>query len=230
MTNTKLLAKIKAEIERRKGICTAQIKANPGQTFPFVMEMTGYDKILSFLSTLEEPVCEELEKAAGKRLRGVCNLAEGTKEDRPLEERLQELKEIREKKDLDEAADKYAIDYPAYNDSQDIAKYAFIAGAKWQKERFEKNRLAACDKMTEEECKREMNFADEIINKEHRTPTFSDAINYGMQLQREQMMKETVGVQVVGEQRDLRLIDSTQRCLFDAKRGDWLKVIIVKED
>ena len=47
------IEQIKAEIERRKGICTAQIKANPEQTFPFVMEMTGYDKILSFLSTLE---------------------------------------------------------------------------------------------------------------------------------------------------------------------------------
>lgn len=45
--------KLKAEIERRKGICMAQIKANPGQTFPFIMEMTGYDKLLSFLSTLE---------------------------------------------------------------------------------------------------------------------------------------------------------------------------------
>jgi two-component SAPR family response regulator len=53
MTKEELLAKIKAEIERRKGICTAQIKANPEQTFPFVMEITEYDKILSFLSTLE---------------------------------------------------------------------------------------------------------------------------------------------------------------------------------
>ena len=48
-----IIEQIKAEIERLKGICTAQIKANPGQTFPFVMEMTGYDKLLSFLSTLE---------------------------------------------------------------------------------------------------------------------------------------------------------------------------------
>lgn len=43
---------IKAEIERLKGICTAQIKANPGQTFPFVMEMTGYDKLLAFIDSL----------------------------------------------------------------------------------------------------------------------------------------------------------------------------------
>lgn len=48
-----IIEQIKAEIERLKEICTAQIKANPGQTFPFVMEMTGYDKLLSFLSTFE---------------------------------------------------------------------------------------------------------------------------------------------------------------------------------
>ena len=44
------------------------------------------------------------------------------------------------------------------------------------------------------------------------------------------MMGEAVAVEVVGEKRDLRLIDSTQRCLFNANRGDWLKIIIVKED
>lgn len=68
---TTIIEKFRAEIERLKGICTAQIKANPGQTFPFVMEMTGYDKLLSFLSDLEksekptlqeQPVCEGLEE------------------------------------------------------------------------------------------------------------------------------------------------------------------------
>ena len=63
-----IIEQIKAEIERLKGICTAQIKANPGQTFPFVMEMTGYDKLLSFLSALEQsekPMNQdELEKEA----------------------------------------------------------------------------------------------------------------------------------------------------------------------
>ena len=48
--------------------------------------------------------------------------------------------------------------------------------------------------------------------------------------QKEQMMKEAVGVEVIGEKRDLRIIDSTQRCLFNAKRGDWLKILIIKED
>ena len=47
---------------------------------------------------------------------------------------------------------------------------------------------------------------------------------------KEKMMKDAVDVQVVGEQRDLRLIDSTQRCLFNAKRGDWLEIIICKKE
>ena len=53
MTAQELLTAIRAEIERLKGICLSQIKANPGQTFPFIMEMTGYDKLLPFLDTLE---------------------------------------------------------------------------------------------------------------------------------------------------------------------------------
>ena len=50
-----IIETIKAEVERLKGICLSQTKANPGETFPFIMEMTGYDKLLSFLDTLEEP-------------------------------------------------------------------------------------------------------------------------------------------------------------------------------
>ena len=93
----------------------------------------------------EEPVCEELNKAAGKRLRGVCNLAEETKEDRPLEERLQELKEIREKKDLDKAAYKKVremfgndmVDYGGHSlVDASIAAKLFIAGAQWGAEHF----------------------------------------------------------------------------------------------
>lgn len=34
-------------------------------------------------------------------------------------------------KSLEEAAEEYASDYPAYNDEQAIAKYAFKRGAEW---------------------------------------------------------------------------------------------------
>ena len=63
----------------------------------------------------------------------------------------------------------------------------FIAGAKWYEEQFEKNHLAHCDAVSEEDCNRETDFAMEIIEKEHRHPTFTDAINYGMRLQEKQM-------------------------------------------
>ena len=51
--------------------------------------------------------------------------------------------------------------------------------ANWQKEQFEKNRLAACDRQTKEEADREMDFVTSIIENENRQPTFDDAIKYG---------------------------------------------------
>ena len=80
-------------------------------------------------------------------------------------------------------------------------KKGFIAGAEWQKE-----------------------HDAELIE-----IAYNDGITIGMTKQKEQMMKEAVAVEVVGDKRDLRLVDSTQRCLFNANRGDWLKIIIVKE-
>lgn len=81
-----------------------------------------------------------------------------------------------------------------------------IAGAKWQAEQDTRDML--------------------MSDNRH----FNKVYELGKKDMKEQMMKEAMAVQVVGEQRDLRLIDSTQRCLFNAKRGDWLEIIIVKED
>ena len=69
-------------------------------------------------------------------------------------------------------------------------------GAKWQKKQFEKNRLAACDAQTEEEAEIEQSFVTSIIEKEHRQPTFDDAIKYGMRLQRENMMANTADAMI----------------------------------
>jgi len=55
----------------------------------------------------------------------------------------------------------------------------FKAGANWQYEQFEKNRLAACDNMTKEEADREQEFVTDFIEKNLRAPTYSDAIEYG---------------------------------------------------
>ena len=57
--------------------------------------------------------------------------------------------------DLEEAATKYARkqlsnpDYPTYNDEYEM-ECAFEAGAQWQKEQMEKNRIEHCDNITEE--------------------------------------------------------------------------------
>lgn len=114
---------------------------------------------------------------------------------------MHEEKEIKESEKpapntLEEVARLYAI--PHYMKDIDVnhideypydpvAEKAFIAGAQWDKEQFEKNRLAHCDTVSKEDYDRETDFAMEIIEKEHRQPTFSDAINYGMRLQKEQM-------------------------------------------
>ena len=52
----------------------------------------------------------------------------------------------------------------------------FIAGAKWAFDYMEKNRLTACDNMTEEEVEREQRFVYRFLKDNDRTPTFSDCI------------------------------------------------------
>ena len=97
-------------------------------------------------------------------------------------------------KSLEEAANNYLDGVYGKLPHSDLHIAIFIAGAKWQVEQFEKNRLAACEKQTKEEYDREMEFAVSIIEKEHRQPTFSDAINYGIEWQKKQipMPEDTV--------------------------------------
>lgn len=129
--------------------------------------------------------------------------------------------------------------------------------AKWQKEQFEKNRLAACDAQTKEEAEREMDFVEKMIKEEHRQPTYSDAIEYGIRLQKEkeddalvianmagveegkQMMKEKMMKDAVdayigddlGVGKSLRLdTDALMRAWIKYEVGTKLKVIIIKED
>ena len=59
--------------------------------------------------------------------------------------------------------------------------------ANWQKEQFEKNRLKHCDSITNEQAELEQKFLDQHLDKYNRMPTFLDAIEYGMRLQKEQI-------------------------------------------
>lgn len=135
--------------------------------------------------------------------------------------------------ELEEASKEYGIRQGA--ELRPFATKFFKAGAKWQKEQFEKNRLAACDKMTEEEAEIESNFCIGIIESENRQPTFDDAIKYGMRLQKEQMMSKAIVREVKVDAGGYPYIDATELYDYDkdmplAKEGDKVKVIIIKED
>lgn len=109
---------------------------------------------------------------------------------------IKELFEHKEQPDgLDEAAEEYAIQGHENHTSVNYIntyiegkRIGFIAGAEWMAGQFEKNRLAASDAQTDEEYERETDFVDKIIREKHRTPTFSDAINFGIECERAKMM------------------------------------------
>ena len=102
--------------------------------------------------------------------------------ERKLEEKISSLPS-----NLDEAAREYLREYNESefgnggDDWDDDIFITFKAGAEWQIEQFEKNRLAACDAQTKEEYDMETAFVDKIIKEQHRTPTFSDAIKHGIE-------------------------------------------------
>lgn len=106
-------------------------------------------------------------------------------------------------------------------------KDAFKEGANWQKEQFEKNRLAACDKQTEEEAEIEFDFVMNIIKNEHRQPTFDDAIKYGMKLQKEKMMAKAIDGEV--GYWNLHGLSVNVELPSTVEEGDKAKVIVIKE-
>lgn len=134
--------------------------------------------------------------------------------------------------DLDEAAEEYATTHLRNNEFP-TADSAFKAGAKWMQDQFEKNRLANCDKLTKEEYDLETDFATEIIEKEHRQPTFTDAINYGMRVMREKVMKEAVeGFFTKSIDGDVVFAESTALDVDpkSVKVGDKVKLIVIKAE
>jgi hypothetical protein len=178
---TDKVQKIRKGIERLKsqlikGACASQIAMET------LCKEEAYNEVLAILDSLqEEPVSKGLEKAA---------LEYATYYD----------------KNWSEGKDGYIAE-------NEVG--AFKAGAKWQeekdneekvliykhgfddcKEQFEKNRLAACNAQTEKEAEIEQSFVMGIIEKEHRQPTFDDAIKYGMRLHKEQMMANTADAMI----------------------------------
>ena len=93
--------------------------------------------------------------------------------------------------ELEKAVEVY-IDNPAnyleyQNEWEDLSdveyvEKAFKAGANWQYEQFEKERLKHCDELTAEQAQMESDFVVQHLKNFNRTPTFIDAIEYGRRL------------------------------------------------
>ena len=139
--------------------------------------------------------------------------------------------------DLEEAATSFArkdsegISNPAnfYYTVADKARI-FKAGANWQNEQFEKNRLKHCNSITNEQAELEQGFIDQHLDKYNRMPTFLDAIEYGMRLQKEQMMAKAVDVTIAipyqnGYGGYSQIVDSKVALPF----GDNIKVLVIKK-
>ena len=59
-----------------------------------------------------------------------------------------------------------------------ICEEAYQKGYEQAEADLEAKRLSACEAMTDDECKREEYYVRQFIAKNHRTPTFSDCIEY----------------------------------------------------
>lgn len=65
-------------------------------------------------------------------------------------------------------------------------------GKKQALEEFEKNRLEHCDNITKEQYDLESDFVTSHIEKHHRTPTFIDAIEYGLEQGKKEMLEKVI--------------------------------------
>lgn len=108
-------------------------------------------------------------------------------------------------------------------------------GAQWKEEQFEKERLKHCDELTNEQAQIESDFVTQHLKENNRTPTFIDAIKYGMKLQKKQMIKDAYEREVKVDAGGYPYIPQMELYDYDkdiplAKEGDRVKVVVIKED
>ena len=191
-------SKLKAEIERLKSTNPSEYNYQNAEGYTWAL-----DDLLSFIDTLSEEPDKSLEEeykdyvendpVYSKLVNRIAGLSVARHFAQWGAEHLRDTTKMIDKS-LEEAANNYLDGVYGKIPHSDYHIAIFIAGAKWKEGQFEKNRLAACEKQTKEEYDREMEFAVSIIEKEHRQPTFSDAINYGIEWQKKQipMPEDTV--------------------------------------
>ncbi len=138
-----------------------------------------------------------------------------------------------------EQLDRFGIEEKDYMYSMDKSDILALVEhfAKWQKQQFEKNRLKHCNSITNEQAELEQCFIDQHLGKYQRMPTFLDAIEYGIMLQKEQMMKDAKSG-IGNYDNYIKFEDGTWIDLdpsmqlkpaFNVNVNDKVKVIVTKE-
>ena len=152
-----------------------------------------------------------------------------------LDTYIDSLQEEPVSEDLEEAAKRYSDNENPICTCTECLLKSFKDGAEWQKQQFEKNRLAHCDELTAEQAQIESDFVIEHLKENNRTPTFIDAIEYGMKVQEEKVMKDATEVTVHIEAGNYPYIPQMELYDYDkdeslTKEGDRVKVVVIKED
>ena len=138
--------------------------------------MTDKEKIREEIERLMNELIQEKKKGSGSDADDACIL-----ELQNVLTYIDSLKEEPVSEDLEKAAINYMkTENPPIWGLHD----GFIAGANWQKHHMEANRLAHCNSISKEQAELEQKFLDEHLDKYNRMPTFLDAIEYGMRLQK----------------------------------------------
>ncbi len=212
--------KIKAEIERIMAEEMAnfeeQVKNGESDMSTAPVVYTRLQMLLSFIDSMqkEEPVNDDLDKAAEQYTDMQLSI---------IDSELSKTSYARHTKmgirvfcgsDIEEAID---------------------AGALWKEQPIENNRLADCDNMTEEQAEIEQDFVLSVIEGRNSYPTYYDAIEYGMKLQRQQMLNDAVSGTVEESFQcqwqirsdDLEGAFVVRNNLVD---GDRVKLIVIKEE
>lgn len=204
--------------------------------FHTMWQIVGEMQFAHVAKAIMEHLCLHFAAWGAYNLKGIGNINEEEKTKMDIKE--EPVSEELEKEIQRHLKDCLDVKFPT-TDIESIKKdVEFTARhfAKWQKEQFEKNRLAHCDALTKEQAQMESDFVTKHLKENNRTPTFIDAIKYGMKLQKEQMMKDAIDVEVKVDAGGYPYIDKTIE-LYDydkdvplAKAGEKVKVIIMKEE
>ena len=183
-----------------------------------------------------QKIREEVEKLKLQLLRGACSsqiAMETMCKEEAYNEVLAILNTVQEEpvsEELEEAADNALSDVLNTHEIVNVRSCLemFRLGAKWKEQQFEKERLKHCDELTDEQAQIESDFVTQHLKEANRTPTFIDAIEYGMRLHEEQMMAKAIDGEV--GYWNLRGLSVNVKLPRSVKEGDKVKVIVIKDE